>query len=317
MDADYVKQEIHRIFHAERDEDSEGRPEWPHSRLEKVHKLDFSYMHTADWEGSHSHRYTRLCGAEDEGLHRLTRNQDMPGRLMYSAIQLLGESIVAYAGAAEREGDIRYYPAIILTFWSGFEAFVRHSSELLLLTVPDVPAPVRRYLQEMEEFVKPDGSVGARTRYQSVLDRYAVFIAHAYRHKIDRGSSFWQNLQKAKVLRDYYTHLDVNEPRAVNTADVMQFIEATLLGLIWPSSLLGRTLLLGQYSLYEIWAELSEYGEDYREKPLFMDWHLSEPRDFHCNFEGVDSRRFPSVRDDHYLDTFKERVDSYRAGKKG
>ena len=126
-----------------------------------------------------------------------------------------------------------------------------------------------------------------------------MFIHYAYNHKIDKGNLFWQNLEKAKALRDYYTHLDMQKPRSITTAEVGTFIEATLLGLIWPSSLLHRTLLLGQYQLYEIWAELQRVAEPYRERPFFLDWHLQgHPCQFHCNFENVDAVRYPSVTPD-------------------
>jgi hypothetical protein len=248
-----------------------------------------------DWEGSSGHRYTRLCGTPDDALDLLTRNSDMPERLMLSALQLVGDSIVTYFDKEKREGEIRYYPAIVLTFWSGFETYVRHSSELLLLTVPNIPAQVRHFLQETEDVVKATGSIMTRTRYQSVLDRYSVFIFYAHAHRIDRGSSFWQNLQKARDLRDYYTHLNLSEPRSITTGDVMEFIESTLLGLIWPSSILQRTLLIGQYHLYTIWAQLREFAVEHRERPFFLDWHLKEPRLFHCNFENVDTARYPKT----------------------
>jgi hypothetical protein len=236
----------------------------------------------------------------------------MPRRLMFSALQLLADSILAYFDKDEREGEVRYYPAVVLTFWSGFECFVRHSSEMLLLTVPDVPAPVVHFLRETENVAEANGTIRTRARYQSVLDRYSVFIFYAYDHKIDRGSTFWQALKEAKELRDYYTHLDVNEPRAITSADIMSFIERTLLGLIWPSSILQKSFMLHQYFLYEIWAGLREYAKEYTERPFFMNWHLKEPRLFHCNYEGVDASRFPSVRDDNFHQAFKAQVQEYR-----
>ena len=312
MELEELKEQIELLLNPEPDEDGFGPHEFPRSRLKKVHRLDFPYMKTFDWEGSTFHPHTRLCGADEDEFHLLTRNSDMPKRLMFSALQLLADSIVAYFDKDEREGEVRYYPAIVLTFWSGFETFVRHSSELLLLMVPDIPAPVMHFLRETENAVEANGSIKVRTKYQSVLDRYSVFIFYAYGHNIDRGSRFWQDLKRAKALRDYYTHLDVNEPRAITTADVMAFIEWTLLGLIWPSSILQRTFLLGQHRLYNIWAELQEYAVEYKERPFFLDWHLKEPRMFHCNFEGVDASRFPSVRDDSYHEAFKARVREYR-----
>ena len=65
-------------------------------RLERTHKLDLSYLKTADWEGSSGHPHTRLRGAHEDFLDQLTRNSDMPGRLMLSALHLLADSILAY-----------------------------------------------------------------------------------------------------------------------------------------------------------------------------------------------------------------------------
>lgn len=48
--------------------------------------------------------------------------------------------------------------------------------------------------------------------------------------------------------------------------------------------------MLQQYLLYEIWAGLREYATEYAERPFFMDWHLNEPRLFHCNYKGVANR---------------------------
>jgi hypothetical protein len=124
-----------------------------------------------------------------------------------------------------------------------------------------------------------------------------VFIAHAYGSPIDRGSKYWQNLQKANDLRDYYTHIEAHDARAVASEDVFEFLEAVLMGLIWPSSMFQRTLLIGQYSLHGICEELKGCISSYKERPFFMDWHLKEERLIHCNFENVDSARFPSARD--------------------
>jgi hypothetical protein len=159
---------------------------------------------------------------------------------------------------------------------------------------------VKHCLQETEEIVDENGSIRTRTRHQSTLHRYSVLLHYAYNHKVDKGSRVWQNLMKAKDLRDYYTHLDMSEPRSVTTKDVIRFIEATLLGLIVPSSMLQRTLLIGQYQMYYLWAELREFARPFRERPFFLDWHLKEPHQFHCNFENVDAARYPSVRDENY-----------------
>jgi hypothetical protein len=304
MDLEEAKEQIDLLFNPD-PSDFGGPPEFPHPRLTDRHKLDFTYMESSAWEGSSGHRYTRFAGAPDHALDTLTRNSDMPVRLMHSALQLFADSIISYFEAENREGDVRYYPAIILTFWSGFETFVKYASELLLLTVLNIPDPVRHFLKETEEVVEQNGSIRVRTRYQPVLNRYAVLIGYGYGLKIDKGNSFWQNLEKARKLRDYYTHLNMNVPRAITTEDVSSFIEFTLLGLIWPSALLQRTLLIGQYQIYMLWVELQEFAKSYRERPFFLDWHLKEAHLFHCNFENVDPDRYPSVRDERYHEALR------------
>ena len=112
-----------------------------------------------------------------------------------------------------------------------------------------------------------------------------------------RGSRFWQALEKAKELRDSYTHLDVSDPRVLKTSEVLEYIEAILLGIIIPSSHLQRTLMLGVYGLYDIWTCLHENYEEYIERPFFFGWRLKEQYLFHCNFENVDKGRFPSMRE--------------------
>jgi hypothetical protein len=310
MAPDEIREEIQHLFNSERDEGGIVRRGLSQPRLTKKHHLDLAYLATLDWEGSSVHKHTRLRDGDE--IDTLTRNSDMPYRLMLSGLQLLAESIVTYAESNKREGEIRYYPGVVLTFWSGFESFVRYSSELLLVTVPSVPPPVGFFLREIENMVDARGRIGTRAKYQSVLDRYSVFLASAYDLHVDRGSRFWLGLVKAKTLRDSYTHIDVNLPRAITTGDVLEFIERTLLGLIWPSSLLGRTLMLEQYFLYEIWDRLCNLAEEYRERPFFMDWHLKEPSLFHCNFERVDEDRFPSVRSDRYHKIWSKRVSAHK-----
>ncbi|MDR7225385.1 hypothetical protein [Aminobacter aminovorans] len=310
MTIDEIKDEIEQLFSPGPDAGDIARRGLRQPRLMNKHGLNLSYLETHDWEGSSGHKHTRLHDSEE--IDTLTRNSDMPERLMFSALQLLADSIMTYADSKKREGEIRYYPPIILTFWSGFESFVRYASELLIVTVPNVPPPVRLFLREIENTVDASGKIGTRTKHQSVLDRYSVFLASAYGLKVDRGSRFWQGLVEAKALRDSYTHVNMKRPRAITTGDVLEFIERTLLGLIWPSASMGRTIMLQQYFLYDIWAGLRELAKEYRERPFFLDWHLKEPSLFHCNFDGVNEDLYPSVRSDRYLDIFSERVEAYK-----
>jgi len=181
-----------------------------------------------------------------------------------------------------------------MTSWSGFETYVRYASELMLITVKGIPQPVAHYLLEQEVYIDDRGEQGVRSRWQPVLGRYLVLLKHGYDFAVDRGNKHWQSLEKAKELRDYYAHLDVHEPRAVSSQDVLDYMEAVMMALIWPSCELRRTLLLGVYRLYEMWAELRELQSEYIEQPWFKDWPGERPYLFHCNFENVDILRFPN-----------------------
>lgn len=284
------------LFNPEPDED--GLPpimDYPNARLSKQFNLDFSYMQDSNYEGSSGHKYTRIKPVGEERISVLTRNLDVPDRLFKAALQLFADSIIAYHKNDKKEGELKFYPPILLTFWAGFEAFVRHSSHLLIVTAKSLPDEVKNYLSEEEKYIDSKRLVAARDRYYGILDRYAVFLKYAYNYEVNRGDNYWQNLVKAKELRDYYTHIDISEPRRVSSADVLSFIEAILLSIIMPSSKLQRTLMMGVYWLYEIWTTLHKYNFDYSERPFFLDWHLMDQYLFHCNFENIDSERFPSM----------------------
>ena len=193
------------------------------------------------------------------------------------------------------EGDLRFFPPIILTFWAGFETFVRHSSELLIATAESIPVEIENYLSEKEKYVDRKGKVSVRPRYQGVLGRYAVFLKYAYNFEVNKGDTYWQELVKTKQLRDYYTHLDVSEPRSISAQEVLDFMESILLAIIFPSSKLQRTLMLGVYWLYDIWTTLYDYRVEFIERPFLLNWHLKKEYLFHCNFENVDSNRFKSM----------------------
>ncbi|OHE60337.1 MAG: hypothetical protein A2Z47_12680 [Thermodesulfovibrio sp. RBG_19FT_COMBO_42_12] len=306
MDIEEFEEGINSLLHPEPDEDGFVPREFPNERLFKVYGLNFDYMKDIYWEGSSVHRYTRLCPEGEDSLHVLTRNSDVPTRLFEAGFNLFKDSVIAYHDKKDKRGDIRFYPSIVLTFWSGFETFVRYSSELLLVTVLNIPYEVAIFLQEKERFLDNRGIIKEKPRYQPVLERYAVFLKYAYNFTVDRGCKFWQQLEKAKDIRDYYTHLDVRDPKAISVNEVLNFMEAILLGIIWPSSELQRTLMLCIYYLYDIWAYLNEHKEEYMERPFFMDWHFNERYMFHCNFENVNTRRFPNTDEERRM---KDKID--------
>ena len=138
----------------------------------------------------------------------LTRNMDVPVALFEAALRLFGDSLLVYSGERERKGRLRFYPPVLLTFWSGFEAFVRRASQLLLATVRGVPKEIADYLQERETFVDKHGNVSSRARFQPVLDRYAVFLRYGYSYEVDRGTAYWQRVQAAQGLREAGSRAD-------------------------------------------------------------------------------------------------------------
>jgi hypothetical protein len=83
-----------------------------------------------------------------------------------------------------------------------------------------------------------------------VLDRYGVLLQYGFGHKVDRGSKYWQELEEARNLRDYYTHIDAMNSRALSSDDVLDYMEAVMLGIIWPSAEVKRTLLLRIHDIY-------------------------------------------------------------------
>jgi len=295
QDLEQLRGELHCVFHPGREEDGLSLREYPHRRLKEQHKLDFTYMESFSYEHDCIHRYNRVCPVGDRRIDILTRNLDVPISLFRSALQLYGDSLLEYHEKTERKGRLHYYPPVILTFWSGFETFLRLSSERLLTTVPSIPKEIAAFLGDEESWVDGKGDVCTRPRFQSALQRYAVFLKHGYKLQIDRGACYWQRLEKARKLRDYYTHLDIEKPRVLSSEDVLTFMESVLLGILWPSSLLQRSLLLGVFDLYETWATLRDRTRPYVEQPFFIDWHLGDARMFHCNFEGVDTAKYPNM----------------------
>ena len=106
---------LHSIFTPEPDEDGFMR-EWPDSRLEKHHGLNFDYMKTPVWEGATSHPNTRHFSDEHKEVITLTRNMDVFITLFDASLRLYGDSLLTYHRAKDLSSQPRFYPPIILTF---------------------------------------------------------------------------------------------------------------------------------------------------------------------------------------------------------
>jgi len=167
------------IFNSEPDD--EFLREWPDNRLEQHHGLSFDYMKTHDWEGSSMHPSTRHRASDKEpDAVALTRNKDVPTALFDSALRLFGDSLIEYHNAKENPSALRFYPPIILTFWSALESFVRYTSELMLLTSKGIPEGIANYLREQAVEVDEKGDLRFSDRNRSVLERYSVLLRYGF-----------------------------------------------------------------------------------------------------------------------------------------
>jgi hypothetical protein len=298
LEQEKLKEEVDLLFKPAFNDKEFFPRERSHPRITEFHKLDCAYVENLGAEETVIHPHARICGPDEHKLHALSCNMDVPYRLFEAGLKLFGDSIVTYHNQIERKGNIRYYPSIIMTFWGGFETYVRYAAELMLNTVNNVPSIVADVLLEREPYLNKKGDIYLRDRYRSLLDRYVLLLRYGYNFAVDRRNKHWQSLQNAKRTRDYYTHLDVSEPKVVASLDVLNYTETILLGLIWPSCELKRTLLLGIYKLYGIWARLRDLHTEYIEQPHYKDWPWKDGYLFHCNFTNVDTTRFPNIEEE-------------------
>lgn len=148
------------------------------------------------------------------------------------------------------------------------------------------------------------GVIGRERRSRAVLDRYAVLLQYGFSLKIDKGNKHWQNLAKAKDLRDYYTHIEAMKSRAISSEEVFDYMEAVMLGIIWPSAEIQRTILLGIHDLYYMWVQLTDLARDHLpeghvEQPFFHPWKLAgRSYMFYCPFTNVDEEKFPNSQEE-------------------
>ncbi len=312
---DDLEGEIDAILHPEPDEDGALNLEYPCRRLREEYSLDFSYMNTSFYEGCSMHKYSRLSPPDAINVHTITSNHDVPTSLFYSALSILGDSIIKYYEPPEYPPQLHFYPPVILTAWSGFESFVRYKSELLVATVPTISLDIRRYLQELSPTINSNGSIKETSRYYPVLDRYAILLKYGYNYCVDKSHDFWRRLTKANDLRNHYTHLPIQEPRDLNTNDVLEFLESLFLGIIVPSSHLQRTLLLQIFHFYDMWNSLRELAKSISEQPFLKGWKKRDNYIFHCNFEGIDDDRFPGADDLEQIKRFHKKYHTDQTNK--
>lgn len=300
-----LQQQLNLIFTPETDENGFIPVPYPHERLKKQFGLDSSYVDKFGfvYEGSSMHEDTRLVDPTDEAIPGVVfRNLNLADQLFEVALRLFGDSLLAYHGSKDDTSNFRYYPPIIITFWSGFEAQLRFMSELLIVTVPSIPEAVKAQLLEYEVVVDRKGLVATRNKFIPILDRYWLLLRYGYGYCADRGNTYWQRGEAARQLRDYFVHPKVREARAITSDQVLDFMENVLMLFIVPSCDIRKSVFLGQYRCHNMVTHLRELVFPHTEQPLFYDWGFKERFLTHCNFSGVDEARFPNMRQRADLD---------------
>jgi hypothetical protein len=293
---EYLKRRLSEILDPEPDEDGLMPIDYPHPRLRDQFGLDTNYANKSflDSEGSSIHQDTRLMNPDEPGMPRgLFKNLDLAHQLFDAALHVFGDSLIAYA-ESEEVSIFRYYPPAIITFWSGFEAHVRFLSELLVITVNNIPEQVKAQLLEYEMVVSDKGDVVRRDKSYPVLTRYQTLLRYGYGYQVDRGSQFWQQGDSARKLRNYLVHIDVTESLRITAQDVLDFMENVLLMLIAPSCAIGKSILLHQFLIHTMVTDLRDLIYPHTEQPFFHERTFSGKFFLHCNFDGVDTNRFPN-----------------------
>jgi hypothetical protein len=174
---------------------------------------------------------------------------------------------------------------------------------MMILTSKGIPQAVSDYLREVVPLIDRKGNVAQRTQFAPVLERYSVLLKYGFALNVDRGSRWWQGLQAAKELRDYYTHVDASKSRSISEVQVLELLEAVLLGLIWPSSLAQRSVMVGAVHSYDLVMALKELSaknlpSGHTEEPFFHSWNWEgQTFGFYCPFSSVDKSRFPNSDD--------------------
>src|SRR5437762_8011791 len=259
MDRAELKDELQAIFEPEPDEDGCYPETPPHGRLADVHQLDLSYRHDlirfGPEFGSMS-EHSRVVRDPADPINPIIQSLSAPSDLFWAGLRLFGDSLLAYCDKKDRWDSFRYYPPILITFWAGFEAFVRLYSELLTHMIPSVPGAVKLALLEVEEHVERDGKIRQRQRRRPVLDRYWLLLKYGWGIEFDRGGKIWQAGEAAAKVRDQFVHYEISAAPSLKTSELWIHLEAILLLMIGPSAGLRRSVFHRQFDLYWALAEL-------------------------------------------------------------
>jgi hypothetical protein len=270
----------------------------PSKRLTEEFGLDTSYWHYFEY-GTMS-PLMRISVEDDTELAVIIQALQVPVELFMGTLRLFAESLIVYQPEGVRAGPYRYYPAILMSGCSAFEAYLRINSELLVKTSLTVPLQVQLTLLEKEEQLDMRGNVIRVPRHRKLFHRYWLFLKYGLGFEFDRGCRIWQLGNQAFDKRNELVHYKHADLPAINTSELWTHLESLLLLMIAPSAHVRKTLMP---SLYEIYGSLEDLGElinEYEERPNFKDWHIRAANTmFGCPFINVDETKYPSMRNRH------------------
>ncbi len=291
MDLADLKHEINSVLRPERDEEGSLCWDMPHSRLSSIHGLDTSYFR-GPFVPDGDRLFERLVDDNADPLHDTLQSITVPASLFMAALQLFGDSLIEYHERKQRWGAYRFYPPILMSVWSAFEAWVRISSKILVAVVPTLPRAIRDSLLEIREGVEKDGRIIEKPDRKPVLDRFWLLLKYGCDFEYDRSSARWQAVNKMRRVRDTFVHYDVTGAPSLAASEMWGYIESILLLLIEPSTRLRRTLFGPQFDLYSTLAELHPLISKFEERPLHKGWS-KRATIFDCPFNGADGMRYP------------------------
>ncbi len=296
-DTEQLHGEIYSIFYPEPTVGNEGfefHETPPLKKLNIEHSLDTSYWRPHEYGSlSESMRRTDI---DDAQLGTIVASQPVPFELFLGTLRLFGDSILTYHKAAERHGPYRFYPAILMTAWASFEAFVRIYSELFVKTVASLPLTVKLALLEKEERLDNKGNVETLRKSRPPLDRYWLLLKYGYGVEFDKGSRIWQMGDAAQKKRNGLVHYEIDALPSVTTSELWGHLESILLLLIGPSAQIGKTVMPDQYELYAILDSLHPLIEEFEEKPGHKGHQIeSTAVCFPCPFQNVDETKYPTM----------------------
>ena len=187
----------------------------------------------------------RATVKDDEELAEVVKAQQVPREQFFGTLRLFGDAILAYQGQHERSGPYRFYPAILVSAWASFEAYVRIYSELFVRTAKNLPATISDALLEIDSFLDAQGRIQKRAKFQPLLGRYWWLLKFGYSCDFDRGSRIWQLGEAALRARSELVHYEIQGMPSLKT------IELWALSKRYSSSSLDLRLKLAEAS-YQI-----------------------------------------------------------------